>query len=43
MAIKLTVNYVDLKLTVDTDATEAVSTFVFAKQTDFPASKQLKI
>ena len=33
MAIKLTVNYVDLKLTVDTDATEAVSTFVFAKST----------
>ena len=31
MAIKLTVNYVDLKLTVDTDATESVSTFVFAK------------
>jgi len=33
MAIKLTVNYVDLKLTIDTDSAEAVSTFVFAKST----------
>ena len=33
MAFKITVDYVDLKLTIDTDSVESVSTFVFAKST----------
>jgi hypothetical protein len=33
MAFKITVDYVDLKLTIDTDSAESVSTFVFAKST----------
>ena len=33
MAFKITVDYVDLKLTIDSDSPESVSTFVFAKST----------
>ena len=33
MAFKITVDYVDLKLPIDSDSPESVSTFVFAKST----------
>ena len=33
MAFKITLDYVNLSLTIDTDSSESVSTFVFAKST----------